>query len=125
MSMDDRLTRAAHDLADRLTPPKVDLDAVRRSAQARRRRTIALVVSAAVVGVIAATTTAVGIGRETSAPPAPVAPRPSESAEPGIQDTGTCEPMARTLPETTFTSVDDGLQEWIDGLPEGAPPVSP
>ena len=124
MTLEERLTTAAHGLADGLVPPDVDLDAVRRRAHVNRRRTVALVATAAVVGgIIVATAT--GIGRETSAPLPPVAPRPTGSAEPGPQQSGSCEsvPYVERLPATSSTESD--LQAWIDDLPVGAPPVTP
>ena len=74
MNLDERLSNAAHRLADGLTPPEVDLDAVRHQARVNQRRTVALVATGAVVAVVVATTV-VGIGRESTAPVEPVGPR--------------------------------------------------
>ena len=41
MSLDQRLADAAHQVADGVTVPEVDLDAVRSRARANRRRTVA------------------------------------------------------------------------------------
>ncbi|MET0526155.1 MAG: hypothetical protein ABWZ91_15220, partial [Nocardioides sp.] len=65
MSLEERLTRAAHGLADGLTPPEVDLDAVRHRARVHQRRTVALVATGALVAVVVATT-AIGLGREST-----------------------------------------------------------
>jgi len=124
MSLEERLTKAAHGLADAITPPEVDLDALRHRARVSRRRTVALVATGAVVAAVVATT-AIGLGRESTAPLPPVGPRPSESTEPGFQGTGECElaPYVEP-PKATATSVAD-LGEWIDSLPTGAAPVTP
>jgi hypothetical protein len=67
MTLDQRLTHAVHRVADGVTVPEVDVDAVRSRARRNRRRTISVAVIAAVVAVIVAGTTVVG-GRDTSAP---------------------------------------------------------
>ena len=124
MTLDERLTNAAHGLADGLTPPEVDLDVVRRRARANQRRTVALVATGAVVAAVVAAT-AIGLGRESTAPLPPVGPRPSESVEPGFQGAGACElPPYVEQPEATATTSAD-LGAWIDSLPAGAPPVLP
>lgn len=67
MTLDQRLANAVHRVADGVTVPEVDLDAVRFRAHRNRRRTISVAASAAVVAVIVAGTVVVG-GRYTSAP---------------------------------------------------------
>jgi hypothetical protein len=63
MSLDERLTRAAHQVADHVTVPEVDLDAVRSGARVRtRRRTLS--VAAAGVMLVAVVGTAVAMGRD-------------------------------------------------------------
>ena len=62
-SMDQRLTRAAHQVAERLTTPEVDLEAVRAGARVRPRRRNLGVAAAALV-LVAAVGTAVVSGRD-------------------------------------------------------------
>jgi hypothetical protein len=77
MTLDQRLIRAVHHVADGIVVPEVDFEAVRSRARANRRRTACAVVAAVVLAVIVAGTTLVG-GRDTSGP-APVHPvRPPE-----------------------------------------------
>jgi hypothetical protein len=87
MSLDQRLSRAAHQLADGLNPPDVDLDAVRARARSNRRRTTSLAVVATIAAVIAVIAVGASVlgSRNTSAPDpanpipssAPTAPSPS------------------------------------------------
>jgi hypothetical protein len=63
MSLDQRLARAAHQVADRVSVPEVDLDAVRAGARARTRRRNVSVAAAALV-LVAAVGTAVVTGRD-------------------------------------------------------------
>ena len=74
MTLDQRLTQAVHHVADRVTAPHVDLDAVRSRARTHRRRTViaAVTATAAAVAVIVAGTT-LATGPDTTAPD-PVAP---------------------------------------------------
>lgn len=56
MTLDEQLSRAAHELADRVVAPDVDVEVVRSKARARRRRTaagaLAAVLAATVVGMV-------------------------------------------------------------------------
>jgi hypothetical protein len=79
MTLDQRLTDAARQIAGGLLPPEVDLDAVRAQARSNRRRTAALAVAAAVTAVIAVATAF--DGRAVSAPPPTPATTPSPSQE--------------------------------------------
>ena len=97
MTLDQRLTHAARQVADGVTPPQVDLDAVRSRARTNRRRTVSLAVTAVVVAAVAVGT-AVGAGRDSSAPAPPAQPLPSES----VAD----------------------LPESIGDLPAGTPPLT-
>jgi hypothetical protein len=78
MKLDDRLTRAAHHVADRVSVPEVDLAAVRSRARANRRRDLAVAVGAALVAVTVVGTALVG-GRtaERTAPADPPTPGPT------------------------------------------------
>lgn len=67
MTLDQRLTHAVHHVADRVTVPEVDLDAIRSTARTNRRRVVAVAVTAAVAALIVVGTGLVG-GREVSAP---------------------------------------------------------
>jgi len=114
MTLDERLAKAAHRLADDLAPPEVDLDRVRARARANQRRNTALVVAAAVVGVImAATAIGVGVARENGAQPSPVgppSPTPSKATS-GPIDVGTWTPYAPK-----------GWDDFEDGALMGYPP---
>jgi hypothetical protein len=77
MTLDQRLTDAAHHLADGLVTPDVDIDAVRAQARSNRRRTTALAVAAAVTAVVAMATAL--DGRATSAPTPATTPTPTPS----------------------------------------------
>jgi hypothetical protein len=72
MTIDDRLSRAAHELADRVAAPEVDVEAVKRTVRRTRRRTAAGVVVAAV---LAATVLGIVLVSRGTDRPVP-APRP-------------------------------------------------
>lgn len=76
MSLDQRLTRAAHEVADRVVVPEVDLDSVRSRARTRRRATVAAAGAAAVTAVVLAGV--VLVGAPDAEEPAPVDPNPSQ-----------------------------------------------
>ncbi len=124
MTLEERLSNAAHGLADGLTPPAVDLEAVRHRARVNQRRTVALVATGAVVAAVVATTM-IGIGRESTAPLPPVGPRPSETVDAGFQGTGECESVPYVELPVAAATTTAGLGEWIESLPAGAPPVLP
>jgi hypothetical protein len=88
MSLDQRLTRAVHDIANRVGVPDVDPDEVRARARTHRRRVISVAVTAAVVAVTVAGTAFVA-GRDTSAPASPSGTVPPSDAQ---------SPSASTLP---------------------------
>lgn len=77
MSLDQRLSQAARRVAHDLTPPEIDLGAVRSRARSKRRRTAALAGTVAVLAIVAAGA-ALDQGRPTSAP-VPVVPAPTPS----------------------------------------------
>ena len=56
MTLDQRLTQAARGLADRVTPPEVDLEVVRNRARANRRRTVSLAGAGALAAVVVVAT---------------------------------------------------------------------
>lgn len=72
MTLDERLSRAAHELADRVVAPAVDLDAVKRTVRRNRRRTAA---GALVAAVLAATVLGIVLISRGTDKPVP-APRP-------------------------------------------------
>ncbi len=64
MTLDQQLTQAARGLADRVTPPEVDLDAVRGRARTRsRRRTVSLAGAGALAAVVVVATLIGGMAR--------------------------------------------------------------
>jgi hypothetical protein len=75
VTLDQRLTRSARHVVEGLTPPPVDVDAIRARARSNRRRTAFLASGAAVAAMIAVGATVVA-GRDTAAPP-PVEPGPT------------------------------------------------
>lgn len=76
MTLDQRLSQAAREVADGIYPPEVDLDAVRARARSQRRTT-SVAVAATVLAVIAVGAAVVG-GREPSAPDPAPSPSPSQ-----------------------------------------------
>jgi hypothetical protein len=72
MTLDQRLARAAHHVADRLAAPDVDLDAVRARARSNRRRTTGIAVAATVAAALAVSVPL--LADRDGAAPAPVAP---------------------------------------------------
>jgi hypothetical protein len=88
MSLDQRLTRAVRDIADRVSVPDVDPDEVRARARTHRRRVISAAVTAAVVAVTVAGTALVA-GRDTNPPASPSDTVPPSDAQ---------SPSASTLP---------------------------
>ena len=67
MTLDQRLTQAVRHVGDGVVVPEVDLVAVRARAHSRRRRVVALTVTAALAAIAVAGTALVG-GRDVSAP---------------------------------------------------------
>ena len=83
MSLDERLTSAARQIADGLVTPAVDLASVRAQARSNRRRTTSLAVLASVAAVIAVAATATtGRGESAPEPVPPVSPSPTASPTP-------------------------------------------
>lgn len=70
MSLDDRLTQAMRDVADRVVPPLADVEAVRSTVRRSRVRLLSLVAVAAFVAVLVAVSALLG-GRDLAAPPRP------------------------------------------------------
>lgn len=114
MTLDQRLTHAARQIADGVVAPQVDLDAVRRGARARRRRTVTGVVTAAVL-VVAAASTALTVGRDTSAP-----------VPPASTPTSTAPTQGFLMPP--WPALETGPEYWLPyesvryGFDMGAPP---
>ena len=74
MSLDERLTRAAHHVADGVVVPDVDLAAVRSRARTKRRATLAA--AGAAVAVAAVMTGLALLGAPDRTEPTPVDPEP-------------------------------------------------
>lgn len=72
MTLDERLSRAAHELADRVPAPDVDLDAVRSKVRTHRRRATAGALAVAVLAAAVLGFVLVSRGTDKPAP----APRP-------------------------------------------------
>ena len=69
MTLDERLTRAAHEVVERLTPPTVDLDGIRARARSnRRRRTLLSAAAAATLTAVIAVGATVVANRDAAAP---------------------------------------------------------
>lgn len=81
MSVDDRVTRALHQVADEVVVPRVDVGSVRSAARAHRVRALSITATAAATVVLLAAAAFIG-GRDTSAPePAGTTPaRPSSTS---------------------------------------------
>jgi hypothetical protein len=77
MTLDQRLSQAARQVADGVYPPEVDVDAVRARARSKRRTT-SVAVAATVLAVIAVGASVLG-GQGTSAPDPAPSPSPSPS----------------------------------------------
>lgn len=85
MSLDQRLSEAARQVAGGVIPPDIDVAAVRGRARAASRRTALLVATAVVVAIVGVGTAIVN-GRPTSAPPVVPLPTPTPTpteVEPG------------------------------------------
>ena len=88
MTLDQRLARAVHHIADGVAVPDVDVHAVRTQARANRLRMVAVAATVAVVTATAAGT-AVVAGRDTNAPMPPsstTSPSGVETGSPSLQD---------------------------------------
>jgi hypothetical protein len=101
MTLDQRLARAVHHVADGVVVPELDPDAIRARARKNRRQTVAWVAAAAVVTLLVAGTTVVA-GREASSPLPPAGPvspstsePPSTSSQPPLE-TGSWKPYEST-----------------------------
>ncbi len=80
MTLDQRLTRAAREVVEGLTPPTVDLDGIRARARSNRRRTTLLAVAGTLTAVIAVGATVIA-SRDTGAlEPVEPGPTPVETA---------------------------------------------
>lgn len=91
MSLDQRLSQAARRMTDGITPPEVDLGAVRARARRSQRRTAVLAIAATVLTVGATGAVVVG-GRDDAAPlPADPSPSPSPSV---VETTSTQAPWS-------------------------------
>ena len=80
MTLDQRLTRSARAVVDGLTPPAVDIDAIRARVRSNRRRTALLATGATVAALVAVGVTAVA-GRDTAATD-PMEPAPTPTSSP-------------------------------------------
>ena len=89
MTLDHRLTQAARQVALGLTPPDVDVRAIRARARSNRRRRTSLAAAAAFV-VVAALGAAV-VTRDTSSPD-PVVPAPTPTPTPTVSPPTTEKP---------------------------------
>ena len=117
MTLDERLTRAAHQVADGLHPPVVDLDGVRARARSNRRRTAAVAVTAAAVAAVIAVSATLGGGKSTSTPP--IAP-PT-----GWHSACPAGPQERPRKPYVDAAVVEAQRAWLDDLPTGGPPLTP
>lgn len=138
MTLDERLTKAAHRLADDLTAPVLDLDALRTKARANHRRNTALAVAAATVSAaIGIGLLASGVGNSRTDPPPIDHPAPGMddvvwAAEPGATETRVTvdqpgitltlptavellkEPRAEPLPAWSAFDPETGTFLWTD-----------
>jgi hypothetical protein len=124
MTLDQRVTRAVHRVADGVIAPEVDLDEVRSRARANRRRTVSVVATAVVVGIIAVSATVVA-DRDSSAPIPPSTVPPSSMVPPS----STVPPSSMVSPSTiTAEPIVTGPKSWTDyrssqyGFAIGHPP---
>ena len=80
MNLDQRLADAARHVAEQVDPPEVDLDAVRSTAYAGRRRTAAVALTGA-LALAAAVVTAALVGIPLLRDQDSTAPRPAYAVE--------------------------------------------
>ena len=96
MTLDQRLTTAARQVADSVRPPAVDPDEIRTRARRSQRRRVSLVATAALVAVVAAS--AVLVSTPDPRTSAPVDPAPSPSRTLTSEPTPEPNPFPRSMP---------------------------
>jgi hypothetical protein len=110
MSVDDRVIRALHQVADEVSVPSVDVASVRSTARAHRIRALSVTATAAAAVVVVAATAFLG-GRDTAAPE-PASPTSTRGSS-----TPTREPSLLTY---TSSQYDLTLQYPRDWTPHAA-----